>query len=564
MADNDDFEYTDVDVTSFNVDNSDEDEDLDTMIGSLSFKLQEQDLPQQQFAPTTNPRPAVVIDYFRNFLVHHNLSKTYETFENEWLSHSASLQPTLTEDDAQIALDMLEPPTDVYLENQQLHNRIKSLERQVTQMSQVADTAKSSFEKFKKQRDFHKMHHRRVVQEKERLLTDLRRLKTHYESYPEALATLKDKYETLMKQKSLLKIENDRLKSKISNIEDNQEEPKPKEKKPTTTTSLLEKTLSCFPSEHPEGPHPHGEPPLLSSQISIDTSHGAPVSGIDVHPIQNTVVATCSDDCSWRLWDISNGNFELILTATGHSSWISDISFHPEGEHVATVSGDGSARFWSLANGSSQQVHSATELQGFWSLDFHYTGNFLVVGSIDHTAKIFDVGSCSFSNILNLRGHVDSVNSVDWYPFSNVVATGSADKTVSLWDCRANQCLQSLFGHSNAVRSVKFSVCGSNLFSSDSDGNSFVWDCRNFGSPSIINTGNHGVNCTLAHSSNSLAVSCSDDGTIKGFDCKDGSWSTDPIFTLTGHDDMVQQAVFVDKENLLVSIGSDCSIRLWK
>ena len=37
---------------------------------------------------------------------------------------------------------------------------------------------------------------------------------------------------------------------------------------------------------------------------------------------------------------------------------------------------------------------------------------------------------------MTLRGHADSVNSVQLLPYSNSLATGSADKTVSLWDAR--------------------------------------------------------------------------------------------------------------------------------
>ena len=81
---------------------------------------------------------------------------------------------------------------------------------------------------------------------------------------------------------------------------------------------------------------------------------------------------------------------------------------------------------------------------------------------MDHLAKIFDinVGKCRHS----LRGHVDSVNSVRFQPYSNIVATGSADKTVSLWDMKTTLCIQTFYGHNNSVNSVAFS----DLFQCDS------------------------------------------------------------------------------------------------
>ena len=82
------------------------------------------------------------------------------------------------------------------------------------------------YTKLRKERDFHKMHHKRIVQEKNRLITDIKRLKNHYSSYEPTLKHLKQKYETAMKEKMLTKLERDRavgqvhgLKSTLKNIE---------------------------------------------------------------------------------------------------------------------------------------------------------------------------------------------------------------------------------------------------------------------------------------------------------------------------------------------------------
>jgi len=49
------------------------------------------------------------------------------------------------------------------------------------------------------------------------------------------------------------------------------------------------------------------------------------------------------------------------------------------------------------------------------------------------------------------RGHVDSVNAVNWQPFTNNLCTASGDKTLSLWDARSGLCEQTFYGHLNAV-----------------------------------------------------------------------------------------------------------------
>lgn len=83
------------------------------------------------------------------------------------------------------------------------------------------------FTKLRKERDYHRMHHRRVVQEKNRLITDLKRMKDHYACFEPTLRQLKCKYELAMKEKMLTKLEKDRavsqvqgLKSTLKTIED--------------------------------------------------------------------------------------------------------------------------------------------------------------------------------------------------------------------------------------------------------------------------------------------------------------------------------------------------------
>ena len=69
-----------------------------------------------------------------------------------------------------------------------------------------------------------------------------------------------------------------------------------------------------------------------------------------------------------------------------------------------------------------------------WCVSWHNCGDFLASCSMDNTAKVWDLNSlrCRYT----LRGHADSVNSIEFLPFSNTLLTCSADKTLSLWDAR--------------------------------------------------------------------------------------------------------------------------------
>ena len=79
--------------------------------------------------------------------------------------------------------------------------------------------ATSTWDKFRKERDFHRMHHKRVGQEKNKLLTDIKRLRKHYSQYEPTITELKRKYELAMKEKMLVRLERDRLLAKVEAFE---------------------------------------------------------------------------------------------------------------------------------------------------------------------------------------------------------------------------------------------------------------------------------------------------------------------------------------------------------
>lgn len=71
---------------------------------------------------------------------------------------------------------------------------------------------------------------------------------------------------------------------------------------------------------------------------------------------------------------------------------------------------------------------------------------------MDHTIKLWDLNMPK--SRYTFRGHVDSVNSIQFQPYSCMFVSGAGDKTVSLWDIRTNLCVQTFYGHNNAVNSV--------------------------------------------------------------------------------------------------------------
>lgn len=64
---------------------------------------------------------------------------------------------------------------------QELEDEVSMLRRELNEARSVASAASATWDKFRKERDVHRMHHKRVAQEKNKLIADIKRLKVGLE-----------------------------------------------------------------------------------------------------------------------------------------------------------------------------------------------------------------------------------------------------------------------------------------------------------------------------------------------------------------------------------------------
>ena len=469
---------------------------------------------------------------------------------------------------------------DCYVQNEDLENKVLFLQKEIDKVKKAVNKAGTQYIKMKKERDYHRMHHRRIVQEKEKLFTDMRRLKKHYQNYEPALEELKNKYETAMREKMLTKIECEKNLGKISNLQTtlsnyesvrasaNDQDKPAKEVELEGIVEQDDKAKKTF--VHPKDstiPADMGENPTLTKSLPVTChltrpggyrqtesfkAHDLAVSNIALHPFRD-VVATVSDDTTWKMWSVPDG--ELLITGRGHSMWVGDCDFHPDGTQLATGSGDTSVKVWDFSEGEC--IHTFNDhSHPVWGVAWHQSGNFLASSSMDNTSKLFDLNSercrCTF------RGHSDSVNSLTFMPYSNILCTCSADKTISMWDIRTGLCAQTFYGHVNAINNVNFNVQGTAIVSCDAYGIVKIWDVRQVAEIASYDFEPHPANCVKFDTSGSCLAVCSNDGSIKMLEIEKNK-----VSELVGHDDGVQACAFTQSGEHLISASSDTTIKVW-
>jgi len=100
-----------------------------------------------------------------------------------------------------------------------LSDQLAVLQEELDEARIIAEKARSTYDKLRKQRDFQKINHRRVQQEKSKLNQDAHRNMSTKEKLLAEFDLYSHKYEVALKEKMLMKLEKDRLVAKVENLE---------------------------------------------------------------------------------------------------------------------------------------------------------------------------------------------------------------------------------------------------------------------------------------------------------------------------------------------------------
>jgi len=584
----DDFEYEEVEVMSDDGADEAASEDLDAALRSLAAFTSKNGAGTQQARAqtppgTTSKKPEVMDDFLRNFFVKMGLARTCETFEAEWYELKATGR-----------LDAGHLVPDIYLRNSELEEEVASLRRELEGAREIASKASATWDKFRKERDFHRMHHKRVAQEKNKLVLDIKRLKEHYAKYEPTILELKRKYETMTKEKMLASIERDKVTARLEALTTatrpsaaraaggaaaapaptttagspaaNARAPVPAPTQPLAATTTA--TGSAATAGRKSGwatitgaqlPNPFQElefPPAPIKGWSCTKQfkgHLLSVANVAMHPTK-PILVTASDDKTWKMWHLPAG--DLIMCGEGHKDWVAGVDFHPAGHSLATGSGDNTVKIWDFEKQKCVLTFSEHK-QAVWGVRYHAAGDVLASCSLDHTVRLWDVpaGRCRTA----LRGHVDSVNDVVWQPYGAALATASSDKTVSIWDARSGLCTQTFYGHQNSCNAVAFTRTGTVLASTDADGIVKLWDTRMVAEIVTAEASQSPANKCAFDRSGRVLVVASDDGRVRGFNGNNGEL----LCELNAHSDAAQAVVFDPTDQFMVTCGSDNSFKMW-
>jgi WD40 repeat protein len=133
------------------------------------------------------------------------------------------------------------------------------------------------------------------------------------------------------------------------------------------------------------------------------------------------------------LWNHQTGKF--LSKLEGHEDEVNGIGFHPTQQVMVTSSDDCTAIVWDFQegmklrtlDGHDKAVYGAT----FLGMDTEYL---VATTCFDQKVRVFDMRDKSV--VATLQGHVDDIIGIDYTEKTSMMATGSDDGCICLWDTR--------------------------------------------------------------------------------------------------------------------------------
>lgn len=231
------------------------------------------------------------------------------------------------------------------------------------------------------------------------------------------------------------------------------------------------------------------------------------------------ILAGCKDG-ALRIFELATGSEADPVSA--HSGAIWSIALRPDKKGFATGSADKTVKFWEFKNSSTRaegfkikNIRSLQVADDVLCIKYSPDCRYIAVSLLDLTVKLFFEDTLKF--YLNLFGHKLPVMAIDISFDSKILISASADKNIKAWGLDFGDCRKSLFANQDAITGLAFLPRTYQFISSGKDGVIKYWT--------------------------------------------DDQYSM--LQKLEGHKGEIWAMALSSRANILVTVSSDRSIRIW-
>ena len=306
--------------------------------------------------------------------------------------------------------------------------------------------------------------------------------------------------------------------------------------------------------------------------VGVPPASVHPVHSVAVTADPKTPIVAVGRGNQINLYEAATGNYVRSMFAPGlktpdgkdvkaaHLSLIESLAFSPDGKTLVSGSFQEIA-IWDPATGELKKkipgfAHNVVALA--FSLDGKLLGTAGGEPTVEGEVKVFEVSD--WKQIMDLKnGHSDTVYGLSFSPDAKLLATGSADKFVKVWEVPSAKFVKSLEGHTHHVLDVGWSADGKLIASAGGDNTVKVWDYEKGEQARTIAAHTKQVTRLLFVGKKMEFVTAGGDNQVKMFNASNGG----NVKTFAGASDFIY-AIGVNPEGtFVVSGGEDGIVRVY-
>ena len=306
-----------------------------------------------------------------------------------------------------------------------------------------------------------------------------------------------------------------------------------------------------------DAPHPGAawHTPVRSIPAGIKTGlypgHTSRVTGVAWHP-NGDLIATTSNDHTCIIWNPNTA--QKLTTLTDHTSEVTGVAWSPDGSFIATTSDDHTC-IWNHETG--EKITTLTDhTSRATGVAWHPNGDLIATTSNDHTCIIWNPHTGKKTT--TLTDHTNTVTGIAWHPDGDLIATTSSDHTCIIWNHETGEKITTLTGHTSRATGVAWSPDGSFIATTSSD-HTCIWNHETGEKITTITGHTSWVTGVVWHPDGDLIATASDDRTCIIWN----PHTAEKLTTLTGHTSRVTGVAWSPDGSFIATASWDRTCIIW-
>lgn len=183
----------------------------------------------------------------------------------------------------------------------------------------------------------------------------------------------------------------------------------------------------------------------LSGTVPHLSGHTGTVLDFDFCPFNEYQVATGSDDCSIKVWQIPEGGLtetisEALVTLSGHQKKVHIVGYHPTADGVLTsASHDHTIKIWDISAGAMVNEIADVYKETIFSISWNKNGSAFCSTSKDKICRIVDPRGQSVVGTFEAHEGSKPQKCIWSNNLDKIITVGfskQSDRQITLWDPR--------------------------------------------------------------------------------------------------------------------------------